>query len=209
MTGGWLSALAQLTCLDVTCKYHCDTGRQLEHLSSLTALRQLSVNSDYMSASDLSGIQQLSQLTGLALATSEWNRNIISTWSSLTALQSLTLTRVKVQPEAFPGLTQLLALSLVDVRYSEGLPHGAPLEQLLSAVSQLTLLTQLTFRVDLTLPLPPAAAFAALAASTHLHSLHLGLRFNIVNRNDVQCQALWGVAPPREQQLQQLCSCQP
>jgi Leucine-rich repeat (LRR) protein len=70
--GGLPSQLVKLTCLDVaysfTTGYRCDTANQLQHLSSLTALQQLSVAGTHLVTADLSGLQDLSQLRAQARA---------------------------------------------------------------------------------------------------------------------------------------------
>jgi hypothetical protein len=66
--GGLPSQLVKPTCLDVAYMDVCDGAGQLQHLSSLTALQQLSVASRALVADDLSGLQDLFQLTGLKLA---------------------------------------------------------------------------------------------------------------------------------------------
>lgn len=168
----------------------------LQHLSSLTALQQLSFESYdcyfELDAADFLGIQQLSQLTALELhsgpqldlTTSDW----ANTWSSLTALRSLSLRSCKIPLEALTSHPQLQALSLKAVSSGDGPLLESSLEDLLLTVSQLSLLTEL--RLSLTLgpyqhhagddspgydPPPPAAAFTAFIASSHLCSLQLDL----------------------------------
>jgi hypothetical protein len=74
--GGLLSQLLRLTHLDLQLSDRHAWGRdpvrhdvveQLQHLSSLTAMQQLCLVAPSMAAGHLSGIQCLSQLTGLKL----------------------------------------------------------------------------------------------------------------------------------------------
>jgi hypothetical protein len=231
LPGGLPSQLVKLTCLEVAYHHTCDIAEQFRHLSSLTALQQLSVDSSTLITGHLSGMKNLSQLTGLQLEAPALNFSTTSTqsWACMTALQSLTLKDCKLQPAALSKLTQLKALSLLSVRSLA----GASLDQLLTALSQVTLLMELSFQpntlAESWAPFPTAAAaFTALTASTHLCSLQLGLwkddeipadyvvlgpaavypHMREVNWHDsmqVESEAL----PMSDQQLQQLCCCCP
>jgi hypothetical protein len=142
LPGGFPLQLVRLTSLDISYDSGCDTAEQFQHLSSLTALQQLSVHCcGNLDADHLWGLQQLSQLTGLQLDARGLFFNTTSTqsWACLTALQSLALRCCSVQPEALAGLTQMRSLL-------EHVQHLAAPEQLMNAVSQLSLLTQLTFQ---------------------------------------------------------------
>jgi hypothetical protein len=135
-----------------------------------------------------------------------------------------------VQPKALAALTQLQALTLCHVQALD-----APYEQLIGAVSHLTLLTQLEVRAEIIgLPWSPgqAAAFTALTASTNLCSLQFsgtfaqagaqqanrgahswilfepGQAYPRLHRIDLQRSFLSGL-PLSEQQLQVMCSCCP
>jgi hypothetical protein len=177
--GGFPSQLVKLTHLHVSyCKFASDD--QFQHLSSLTALQELSVDSCRMTnVTELSGIQQLTQLTNLRISASNINfdTNNTSNWSHLTALQSLTL-NCYVQPAALVAFTQLKNLALHGVRPSQDTPP----EELLPAVCGLTQLTELSFftgRAWFLHPKPEAPstadAFTALTASINLQTLKLGM----------------------------------
>jgi hypothetical protein len=185
LPGGFPSQLSKLTCLDVTYHNRHNAEKQFQNLSSLTALQELKVGSwKGLDARclDLGGMQQLSQLTSLKLAdlavvfTSSTTSSTSSTssWPCLIALQKLVLSRCTLPPAAVAALTQLRALPLERVNINIGRPLG----DLLRAVAALTQLTQL----DMAHPgeqylriHPPAAAFTALTASSHLRSLKLSL----------------------------------
>jgi hypothetical protein len=231
--GGLPSQLVKLTCLDVTYARPCNTVEQFQHLSSLTALQQLAVHFDTVGQaidglSGLSGVQQLSQLTGLKLAGSHFEFGTSNTlnWLRLTALKSLTLRECQVQPEALSKLTQLqaLGLELVKARPVGDESHQRPL----SAVAQLSMLTSLhvSMAPHYGVPVPAAAAeaaaaFTTLTASTNLCDLRLSMS-NAASHPDqlvlfrhgpiypnLRLISLSRARPLRTQQLQQLCSCCP
>lgn len=153
-----------------------DVAEQLQHISALTALKEFSFcGSDRGSAEydptdlmhKLSGIGHLLQLTSLDLSAHlHFSTSSTSTWVCLTSLESLSLWGTEVQPQALAALTQLRALSLMS-----GDTLDAPYQQLIGAVSQRTLLTQLTMdfgSLRFQANLPAAAAFTALTTSTNL-----------------------------------------
>jgi hypothetical protein len=149
-------------------------ARQLQHLSSLTALQQLSVTSENLACSDVSGLQHLSQLTQLGLDSSAFgfgfrSRRLspseVKNWACVAAVQSLALNGCRMRPEALTLFTQLRSLSLTDIQYW----GDANLKVLLDAVGRLSLLTELTFEPSYSSPdvgQPPAAAFKAVTALT-------------------------------------------
>jgi hypothetical protein len=159
----------------------CDTtAEQLQHLSSLTALQQLSVKSFYMKPGDLSGIKQLPQLTSLKITDllCTFESSDTHSWASMTALQSLTLRHCRVDLRALRGLTQLQALSLVGIKGD----FRAKIGRIISAVTQFPQLTELYFStgetrrswfVDLDEPAFGVNAFTACTASSNLHKLKL------------------------------------
>jgi hypothetical protein len=170
-----------LTGLDVWYDNNChcedpsEDVAQFGNISSLTLLRQLSIHGRDLVADDITGIQHLPQLSRLQLVSDALMVSNTSTltWSSLTALQDLDLRHCTMQAEALQALTQLQALSLQSCGTSK------PMQELLDAVSHMTLLTQLTFAVSTSRDLmqshpPAAAAFTALTASTRLCSLEFG-----------------------------------
>jgi hypothetical protein len=184
--GGLPSQLVKLACLDVSYSSEYDAKEQFQHLSSLTALRQLSVTNGslwLMPSADLSGIQHLTQLTGLELRARDLDFSTASTskWPCLTALQSLSLEQCTVQRAALQALTQLQVLSLESC-HSSGSADSASerLAELLHAVARLSRLSKLRF-VGGRFPWhaerqhTAAAAFTALTASTNLCYLQPGL----------------------------------
>jgi hypothetical protein len=196
--------LVKLTYLNLNylCQDDHDCAQQFQHLSSLTALH-LVVDCFSLPIADLQGIQCLSQLTGLELASdalhfsttsptgatssiTSSSRAISITNSSgasstslpaclTTALQRLDLNLCSVQPEAVAGLTSLRSLSLLGI---DRMGDAAAMRGCLPAVSRLALLTRL--RVVSLDEDPrqhaPAAPFTALTASSNLCSLQLGLQ---------------------------------
>jgi hypothetical protein len=155
-----------------------------QHLSSLTALQQMSIRSPDVAAEHLPNMQHLTQLTSIKLQSQGliFSTSSISGWTSLSALKSLSLSGCLLQAEALSCLTQLQALSLVSVK------SGRPIQwhhdgaasvaaEVLAAVSHLSLLTRLHFNAAYTgrnTPVAVAASdFTALAASTDLCSLVL------------------------------------
>jgi hypothetical protein len=177
--GGLPSQLARLTSLEICFPVQwpgaqCDITDQLQHLSSLTALQQLSVASHDLTLGDLSGLQYLSQLTGLQLgacsSSSVFSSSSISSWACQAGLLSLALRCCTVQPEALLHFSSLRTLSLWIVRPAE----NSSCEELLKAVSQLSLLTEVRFSPVIGVH-PAAAAFTALTASTHLCHLQAHL----------------------------------
>lgn len=197
-----------------------EAPEQLKHLSSLTALQHLAFEEDHMVADDLSGLQHLSQLTHLRLASyclwlsSDGTRS----WACLSALQSLSLEKCRVQPGWLATLTQLQSLSLRKMKIG----REGEYTELLAAVSALTLLTALVF-VEGYLErssLPPAEAFTALTASTNLCSLQLLMDLEgcvifeqgclhpdlrVVNLHAVEF-GVGPVMPATVQQLESMCS---
>jgi hypothetical protein len=116
--GGLPSQLAKLTCLKVDYYYGgCNTAQQFQHLSSLTALQQLSVSASNSSltAEHLSGMQYLEQLPSLQLQSDSmsFDQRSTSSWTHLTALERLALEQCSVEPKALAHLPQLRSLSLV------------------------------------------------------------------------------------------------
>jgi hypothetical protein len=125
--GGLPCQLVNLTALRMSLGTHDRAGPQaaeaFQHLHSFTALRQLEVTSVRRSAAlaeALSGIQHLSQLTGLILGLSGLLFDVPSTsrWAQLTALERLELSDCRVQPEALAAFTQLRALSVQGVPWA-------------------------------------------------------------------------------------------
>lgn len=145
--------LVKLTFLQIDC---CagDTPEQLQHLSCLTALQELSVA--WRASNHLPGfegnvpsIEHLSKLLslkvkGLSTITHSPDSSSTSThsWARLTALKCLHLEECPVQLEVLATCTQLQALSLRHVQ----VPYygDAAVTELSDAVSALSLLTKLT-----------------------------------------------------------------
>jgi hypothetical protein len=244
---GLLSQLLKLTCLHVEHRALARrfSAEQFQHLSCLTALREFKVtfkqgyedfyitihglmydDADFdivVPASDFAGIQHLSHLTSLKISCPLMQLTAADrrSWAhKLTALEKLSLSHCMVQPDAIAAFTQLRALALWD-----GAMHFL-MDELQLAVSQLTQLTELSFRVgELTEPLPTAAAWAALTASTNLCSLRLSVESSELPRDCVlfrpgtvypnlrlislQYQSEGYQLHISEEQLQQLCSCCP
>jgi hypothetical protein len=146
LPGGLPSQLQKLTCLQV--KYPIvpglDSKRQLQHVSCLMTLQHLAVSCYNLSADGMPGVQHLSHLSSFAISSLIWDFSITNTsgWTSLAALESLTLSRCQLRPQALAVFTQLRKLSLEHCR---AFPELAPLEDVLAAVSQLHLLTELHF----------------------------------------------------------------
>jgi hypothetical protein len=240
---GLPSQLVKLTRLQVSYGIHgCDVAVQLQHLSALTALKAFAFEGKQRACYDpevlarkLSPIRHLVQLTSLDIsAEMQFSTSSTNGWAAecLTALESLSLHKCQVQPQALAAFTQLRALSLREVE-----PLDAPYLQLINAVSELTLLTQLKVHfpgVKFSLELNTIAeAFTALTASTNLHVLQLSSRasyhryakwgHNVLHdcvrmqpdqvyphlrHIDLQCVLFSGMLIS-EQQLQVLCSCCP
>jgi hypothetical protein len=163
-------------------RHRCDYTEQCQHLSSLTALQELAISCGAdpddpipasISAAFIEQLLQLSQLTTLRFphtmgSTSSNSSSSSSTrsWASLTALESLTLSGCTVEPAALKDFTKLRALSLSCVE---------PVQEVLLAVSQLSLLTALSWwttsihaRTE-DIHVDPSTV-TALTASTHLCS---------------------------------------
>jgi hypothetical protein len=189
--GGLPSQLVKLTCLDVHYK-GASAADQFQHLSCLTALQDLSVQSESSESSKgfptsaLSGMRHLTRLTSLELLSYALNLSISSshTWPCLAALERLVLWECAVHQEALAGLTNLRALHLNSVRvHSPGhSSHAGKLEGLLEAISKLQLLTELRLNQDDWVVLGRWTgrcvrrdAFTALTASTNLCCIQLGL----------------------------------
>jgi hypothetical protein len=234
--GGLPSQLVSLTALHIiTYEFEeskaIDAAEQFAHLSSLTALQRLAVKCRSIDnlARDLAGIGQLSKLTRLELnsSTLDFTTASTSSWARLTALETLELHECDVQPAALAAFTQLRALRL----HKAGCSGGSPQEALLTAVSNLQLLTELEValwrhRDD---EFPRQAAFTAVTASTKLCCLKLQLLSNsTATHHDVAlfkpqasgtsypCMRVVDLAcdgsckmPLSEQQLELLCSCCP
>jgi hypothetical protein len=223
---GLPSQLTKLTCLDMSYNSDsaCDGVQQLQHLSSLTALQQLSVSVPWrphdipLTTGAFWGAQHLSQLTALKLCPAfEFSPNSTKSWSRLTALHSLSLHGCTVQPGVLSKLQQLQALSHL-------LCSGACPAEVLAEIAQLSALTELDYIAGYIgeddVP-PAAAAFTALTASTNLCSLELGQHIGIqacdlfmagkvyphLRRVNLTRGELG--MPLSEQQLQQLCCCCP
>jgi hypothetical protein len=220
--GGLPSQLVKLSHLNVSYYDGCSTiGEQ--HVDSLTALQELSVDCRRLKVQDLLSLKHSSQLTSLTVRSAQLDVIPSSTdrWTCLTALQSLTISCSIMQPAAIEYLTQLRALS-VDCYNITG---AISAEALLPALSKLSLLTELyvcAHGAEVT-DAAAAAAFTALTASTHLRSL--GLRvpetFRGTEREDFPDVALFtpGLEYPHlrkiqvngvtinGEQIQQLCSC--
>jgi hypothetical protein len=185
--GGWPSQLVKLTHLHASYYDFYQGANQFQHLSCLTALQDLAVkaraNSDspWIANTLMSGLQHLDQLTNLSLEVGttgrpglELSAAIINNWDSRTALQSLSLAYCYLEPNALATLPQLEALSVTNVTTINNAPP-----ELLLAVSQLTMLTELCWSQSsrhtgaVMRPAPAAAAFTALTASSDLCSLTL------------------------------------
>jgi hypothetical protein len=227
--GGLPSQLSKLTCLQVTFRLvvGLDTAGQLQHLSCLTALQQLAVSCFKLPAKGTAGIQNLSHLSSLETSSLDWEFSVANTsrWTSLTALESLSLVSGKLQPQALAAFTKLRKLSLKKWGI---IPEGAPLEEVLVAVSQLPLLTELCFIRQRAHPVEPpatAASLTALTASTNLCSLTLDLALVMTAKGphhvvlfkpgstyphlrliDLCIDKFGPRMPLHEQQLQALCS---
>jgi hypothetical protein len=136
VTGGVPSQVGKLTSLEMQYKMGCSrVAEQLQHLSSLTALQQLTVDCDDLDARGLSGLKHISQLTSLAVHSSGFDFSSSSTqgWPFLTGLQSLVLSMATAEPEVIGSLTQLRSLSL-----AVDMVNTVPLETLLLEVLLLT-----------------------------------------------------------------------
>jgi hypothetical protein len=136
------------------------------------------------------------------------------------------LTSCVVQPESLVGLTNLRSLSLDGAVIAE---DGSPVRALMSAASQLKLLTELRFVSDVyqswLLRPCPTGPFTALTASSNLCSLQLGLLHSELPTGwelytpgavylhlrhvDLACQCSSAAVPLNERHLQQLSSCCP
>jgi hypothetical protein len=195
LVGGVPSQLVKLTHLDLgyICLEEGGETQQLQHLSCLTALRELSIKCEHaytkrgLGAGNVPGIERLSQLTYFKLKSNAVaesfamdlsNSNSSHSWTHQTALQSLSLEDCMVQPKALGGCTQLRALSLKRVKTS----LDASLQGLFDAVAKLSRLTELNINhpdfsgglaPGLAAPPPPVASFTALTASSKLCSLRL------------------------------------
>jgi hypothetical protein len=179
--GGLPAQWVKLTslCLDINAPTtdFWNGGAQLQHLSSFTALRQLSVCVKGVTADALAGLQHLSQLTALTLSSSglQLSTSNTSSWACLTALQRLNLGGGAVQADVLPTFTALQALS-----FTCNLLGDVSTRELCVAVSQLTLLTELylgyTSRNQDDRRLGPniTDVTSGLTASTNLRSLELG-----------------------------------
>jgi hypothetical protein len=189
LPGGLPTQLQKLTRLAIV--YHlptsCDSAEQFQHLSSLTALRDLVVTGFVgafycmfnrtgeklagIRAGDLAGIQHLSQLTSLQISCpcSDLSTTNTSSWAeSLTALDRLNLSRNELQADVLVAFTQLRALSIWEVK------RTAPFDDMLRAVSGLPQLTELCITIDhLAHPPVTQAACTALTIGTNLCSLQL------------------------------------
>jgi hypothetical protein len=226
------SQLQKLTRLAVSYADRCDASTHFQHLSSLTALQHVSLRCRCRhEAGYVHGIanqlQHLSHLTELVLSHFHLQpTRSTHTWAHFTALESVTLSDCVVQPQTLAALTTLRSLTLGAVTPVE----GASLGQLLLAAAKLSLLTGLDWSfqgdgADLLVGSPPAAAFTAVTASTHLCSLKLQEWKTVspegrvlfkagpvyphlthVTLADALCTDVTAV---NEQQLQQLCSCCP
>jgi hypothetical protein len=114
---------------------------EFQHLSRMTALRELAVSCPRVQTDHLSGLQHLSQLTNLYLHGKKLaiTSNNIQGCACLTGLQRLTLTGCDLQPGALTDFTQLRSLTLKPGKVSE-------MEQVLAAASELILLTDLVLQ---------------------------------------------------------------
>jgi Leucine-rich repeat (LRR) protein len=218
---GMLSQLSKLTCLDINFDRGNHVAEKFRHLSSLTALQQLSVRSFGQTAGDFSVIERLSQLTSLYVKNTDRYFQTASThmWvpkaGFLTALRSVMLTGCRLQVKALSSCTQLQELSL-DCVQDWG---GATVQELLVVVSQLSQLTVLglqTKGLKLTQPPPAADAFTALTASSKLVKLFLRLGgeappdCTLFKPGAVHPKLrAAGLQWPCQPQIQQLCSCCP
>jgi hypothetical protein len=193
------SELPKLTCICLGDREGGVLAGQLEQLSSLTALRDLSlaVISRFGEADHMLGLcfQQLPQLTSIQLRPDQGVydppadyvlevSNSINSCSTLTMLQRVSLAYCWVQPAALGMLTQLRSLALLGPQSQDPLPIPPPYEELLVAVSKLPLLTELCLAntgqwhvwYSITPPWRPTGACVALLASSNLRSLQIGLR---------------------------------
>jgi hypothetical protein len=224
------SQLQKLRRLHLAYRYiEFDVTEQFQHLSSLTALQDITFKSDDdllsgRRGAGLGGMQQLSRLTRLDLSCPLQDFSTASTnsWAHrLTALERLSVSCCAIQPEALGAFTQLRVLSVSGARVT------APLDELLLAASKLSQLTMLCIVGPRCTavpqePLPATAASTALAFSTNLCSLQLGLvdacapggcdlfRPGVVYPHlrliDLQHEAPFPPMRISGQQLQQLCS---
>jgi hypothetical protein len=184
------SQLVQLTCLQLAFDdYRNDFAQQFQHLSSLTALQQLSVTCRSrpinVPPGTLMGIQHLSQLTSLQLWFNNRGRyhavpgSSMQGWTSLTALQKLSLCSFRLPTHMLSELTKLRDLYLHALCLDGAGGQATPLSEVLGVLPQLSLLTALDLfsrAADLQGTQPPAAAaFTALAANTNLCSLRVHL----------------------------------
>jgi hypothetical protein len=179
--------LVKLTFLQIDC---CagDTPEQLQHLSCLTALQELSVAwkaSNHLPGfeGNVPGIEHLSKLLslkvkGLSTITHSPDSSNTSThsWARLTALKCLHLEECPVQLEVLATCTQLQALSLRHVQ----VPYygDTAVTELSDAVSALSLLTKLTLdrpHSGGSLPAPSAAsaAFTMAACMSFCHRCNM------------------------------------
>jgi hypothetical protein len=223
--GGLPSQLVGLTCLAVEFDSMCDTAEQLQHLSSLTALQELSISSLGLTTGHLTGIEALSQLTSLQLTTLSSVLTVKDTsWACKSGLQNLALQGCGLQLDALAGFTSLRGLCLRNVLHMGGV------KGLLEALTQLSALTELTLTSAAGQPGQPAAAqcpaelYTALTVSTNLCSLRLALSDKfaptyllfapcVVYANlqevDLQYGRYSSAVPVGTLQLQHLCGCCP
>jgi Leucine-rich repeat (LRR) protein len=218
---GLPAQLVRLTCLEAAFQPGCNMAEQLQHLSSLTALQQLSFSSMDMTAADVAGIQPLSQLTGLQLASMDTALMANATsWACKAALQSLALQDCGLQPGTLAGITNLQVLSLQRVLHMGGVAA------LFKTVVQLPLLTDLLITTasaqQATAGRVPPTNYTALTSSTNLCSLQLALsdrispgayclfepEFVYPQLRVVDLQSGWcsSTKPVSALQLQHLCS---
>jgi hypothetical protein len=177
-----------------------------------------------LAASQVSGIQRLSQLKHLQLDGGVTTTDSTKDWTCLTALEHLDLRNCILQPDLVLCFGQLRVLLLVLTDHSQ----GATSTDLLAAVSQLTQLTALLHydgAGNTGAPPPPAAAFTAFTAITSLCSLQLGLHRSDTPQDyvlfmpgvvhphlrvvDLQYEVDVGTPPVSGEQLQHMCSCCP
>jgi hypothetical protein len=173
------SELVKLTHLDLEYSgtpSDSDIAEQFKHISCLTLLQGLSFEVGHRwhepPGLALSLIGHIPWLTSLSLAHFRLNSTSTSSFTGLTALESLHVQSCNVPAAALAALTQLCALSLDYCGVRD--PADESMELLLQAVSKLLLLMQLRVWQTCETP-PPMVDLIALTASNSLRSLQISL----------------------------------